>query len=374
MSRRIVVAIPAHNEADRIVSCVASIAAQQGAPLPEVLVLLNNCTDGSVDQLRRVAATMPLRVHGVNRNLPLHRASAGTARRLAMLHAARLAGPDGVLLTTDADAVLPPDWLAANLRALAHADAVTGRAVIDPIEARIIPQALHEADARECEYAALLDQIASLLDPDPADPWPRHDEASGASIAVHASAWRRAGGIPATPIGEDRAFIAALRRIDATIRHAPEVWVTVSGRIDGRARGGMADTMRRRMQAADLMLDERLEAAWPAARRASLRRAARMVHAGEGDAGALATALACPALSRLGSGSFGAVWETVEASSPALRRRPVPVSALAAQTRIARELRDRLLSPGLLSPGLLSAGLVSPGPADRAGTSLAAPG
>ncbi len=360
MSRRIVVAIPAHNEADRIVPCVASIAAQQGAPLPEVLVLLNNCTDGSIDQVKRFAATASLRMHAVSRTLPSHRAFAGAARRLAMLHAARLAGPQGVLLTTDADAVLPPEWLAANLRALARADVVTGRAVIDPTEAKIIPQALHDADARECEYAALLDQIACLLDPDPEDPWPRHDEASGASIAVHVAAWRRAGGIPAAPLGEDRAFIAALRRIDARIRHAPEVWVTVSGRIDGRACGGMADTMRRRMQAADLMLDERLEATWAAARRASLRRAARMVHAGEGDAGALAQALglARAEMSRFGSGSFGAAWETVEARSPALRRRPVPVTALATQTRIARELRDRLLSPG---------------PADRADTALAAP-
>jgi hypothetical protein len=111
----------------------------------------------------------------------------------------------------------------------------------------------------------LLDQIAALLDPDLADPWPRHDEENGATLAVRVAAWQRAGGIPAVPVGKDRAFVAALRRVDAHIRHAPEVWMTVSGRLEGRARGGMADTMRRRMQAADMMLDERLEGAREAA-------------------------------------------------------------------------------------------------------------
>ncbi len=361
MSLRSVVAIPAHNEADRLPACLGSLAGQHDGPPSDVVVLLNNCTDDSEIALARFAGSGAMRVHAICRELPPHRAFAGTARQLAMLHAARLAGPEGVLLTTDADAVMPPDWLGANLRALsAGVDVVTGRAVIDPTEALAIPQALHDADARECAYAALLDEIASLLDPDPADPWPRHDEGSGASIAVRVAAWRAAGGMPAPPFGEDRAFIAALRRIDARIRHAPEVWVTVSGRIEGRAQGGMADTMRRRMRAADLMLDDRLEAARPAALRATLRRAARLAHNGAGNGKVLARALGLlpAAMTRFGIGSFGAAWEAVEAASPALRRRPVPVSALAAQTRIASDLRDRLLNPGR---------------ADRAGNARAAP-
>ena len=353
MSPRTVVAIPARNEAERILDCLVSLASQRAAPPADVIVLLNNCTDGSEAEVRRFAAAAPMRVHAICQTLPPHRAFAGTARRLSMLHAARLAGPEGVLLTTDADAVLPPDWLAANLRALDGRDAVAGRAVIDPVEARLIPQALHDADARECEYAALLDRITALLDPDPADPWPRHDEHSGASIAVRVDAWRRAGGIPAVPLGEDRAFIAALRRIDARIRHAPEVWVTVSGRIEGRAKGGMADTMRRRMLAADLMLDERLEGACAAARRARLRRATREVHGAAGvGVAALASALAMPAraLAPLLSGCFGRLWELVEAASPVLRRQPLPVGALPAQTRMARVLLNELVSPPRADP------------------------
>jgi hypothetical protein len=119
-----------------------------------------------------------------------------------------------VLLTTDADARVSPDWVADNLAALAAgADAVAGRAEIESEGARLIPAHLHAIDARERAFAALLDEIAALVDPDPADPWPRHDEHTGASIAVSVAAYRRADGMPAAPLGEDRAFFAALRGV-----------------------------------------------------------------------------------------------------------------------------------------------------------------
>jgi hypothetical protein len=191
--------------------------------------------------------------------LPPALAHAGEARRLALAEAVAISAPDGVLLTTDADTHAPPHWVAANLAALAGVDAVAGRAVIDPIEARLIPRHLHELDALECTYAALLDEIEAMLKPDRHDPWPRHDEHSGASIAVRLPAYLAAGGMPRQPTGEDRAFFDSLRRTGARIRHAPEVWVTVSGRLDGRAKGGMADTIRSRMHQAPEWLDDRLE-------------------------------------------------------------------------------------------------------------------
>ena len=116
--------------------------------------------------------------------------------------------PAGTLSTTDADAVVAHDWIERNLMALsAGADLVCGRAVVDPAEAALIPsQFLHADDALECELADLLDQIAAKHDPDPADPWPRHTEAAGASLAVTVAAFKRSGGIP--PVDwADRGFV-----------------------------------------------------------------------------------------------------------------------------------------------------------------------
>ena len=346
-SSEVAVAIPVRDEAERIAACLTALAAQSPAPPGRVVLLINNSTDGTAPIARTVAARLGLALDAVEVMLPPERANAGAARCLAMARAAELVGPRGVLLTTDADTRAPPDWLATNLRALAAgADAVAGRAVIDADEALLIPAALHAADARECAYAAVIDEIASLLDPDPFDPWPRHDEASGASIAVRVSTYRAVGGMPEVPLGEDRLFVRSLVEHDFHVRHDPAVWVTVSGRTEGRAKGGMAETIRRRMSAPDLLVDDRLESVDAAVRRARLRRLARAVHAGEVKPGPLAAEL------RLGgevvvaamSGPFGRGWARIEAMTPMLRHYRMPVADLPAQTRAAIRARDRLLN------------------------------
>ena len=241
-----IIAIPVRNEAQHISKCLFALAQQSQSIRYGVLLLLNNCTDDTSAIVRDLASRLPLPVAAVSVTLPEARATAGHARRLAMDLAARCMRPDGVLMTTDADGRVYPDWLAANLSAFrGGADAVAGCAELDPADAPNIPARLHEDDARECAYDRVLDQINALLDPDPFDPWPRHTEHSGASLAVTLKAYRRAGGIPPVPIGEDRAFVEALRKVDTRIRHSPAVRVVVSGRIVGRAAGGMADTIRR---------------------------------------------------------------------------------------------------------------------------------
>ena len=266
------IAIPVKNETERIAKCLQALAFQHEAPPYQIVLLLNNCTDTTGAVVNALARKLPVPLHSMEINLPRKLANAGYARHLVMEAAAQLVAPNGVLLTTHADSQVDPNWIAYNLRALGRgADAVAGRIDIDPVEAALIPSSLHEDDARECLYGALLDTINATLDPDVFDPLPRHTEHSGASIAVTLSAYRRVGGMPPIPLGEDRAFFAALRRIDARIRHAPEVRVTVSARTNGRATGGMADTIRRRLEKPDEMLDENLEPAVNATRRAELR-------------------------------------------------------------------------------------------------------
>jgi len=360
----VAVAVPVNNEVELIGPCLLSLDAAACGHGVDVLLLLNNCTDDTAAVVRGMSPGLSCRVHVVEQDFPPGLANAGQARRLAMVYAAALAGPDGVLMTTDADSRVAEDWIAANLRALATgADAVAGRIEIDPREALLIPAALHDDDARECAYDALLDEIAWLLDPDPADPWPRHTRESGASIAVTVSAWHSAGGIPAMASGEDRAFFAALRAIDARIRHAPEPVVTVSARLWGRARGGMAETIRRRMVAPDPFIDDRLEPVADAVRRATLRHGLRRYFLGAPapSLSVLAAALGLPEQvlrSALDGSVFGAGWSMVEAASPVLVRRRVAAADLAEQTRQALGMRGRLLA--------------SAAPADRGGSPVLA--
>jgi hypothetical protein len=340
-----VVAIPAKDEADRIGPCLTALARQSRSP-DAVLLLLNNCTDQTETIARRLAGDLPFDLHIVCKNFPLAVADAGHARRVAMGCAADLAGPDGVLLTTDADTVVADDWVDRNLLALAAgADAVCGRIVVDPLEAAMIPAHLHADDALECELIRLLDRLASLLDPDPADPWPRHTEAAGASIGVTTRAFRRVGGIPDIPSGEDRAFIRNLARIDARIRHDPTILVTVSGRMQGRAPGGMADTIRRRTVLQDEFTDTSLEPVADVYRRIDFRRRVRLAWRGR-LAGrkwdpdlAIDLGIQVPLLRHaLNNRFFGTAWSTVEAASPFLLRRRVRFAELPQQITYARQL------------------------------------
>jgi glycosyltransferase involved in cell wall biosynthesis len=340
-----VVAIPARDEADLIGGCILALARQTRCP-DAVLLLLNNCSDLTEAIARNLSATLPFALHIVCHTFPPAEANAGNARRVAMQLAGDIAGPDGILLTTDADTIVAHDWVEKNLLALAGgADLVCGRVAVDPIEEALIPLHLRVDDALECELTSLLDRIAFVLDPDPADPWPRHTEAAGASIGVTMAAFRRANGIPSVATGEDRAFVKLLGRMDARIRHDPTISVTVSGRIQGRAEGGMADTIRRRMRRQDEFADDNLEPAVDAYRRFDFRRrvwlawrvprAARTPHAELAvDLGIQSGVLA----RTLNRRYFGAAWAEIEAECPFLHRRRVRFVDLLGQIAYARQL------------------------------------
>ncbi len=352
---RIVVAIPVKDEADLIGDCLRALALQQGPAKAEILLLVNNSTDGTADIARALRATLPCGLHVLEHNFGPAQANAGHARRLAMSKAAMLTDPGGIVMTTDADGCVAPDWLAANLDAFRNgADVVCGRAIIDPIDALQIPGHLHEDDELEVHYAIQLDRIACMLDADPSDPWPRHTEESGASLAVRRDTFLAAGGVPAVRSGEDRALVDALRRIDARIRHDQEVTVTVSGRIRGRAAGGMADTIRRRMQCQDSMLDSALEPAGNRIRRLLARRLMRAAWSTPDDRGQnlidLASQLALPGKQLegwLALPYFGAAWALAEAASPKLKRELVPRETVEKESAVARGFLANLAAANL---------------------------
>jgi glycosyltransferase involved in cell wall biosynthesis len=347
--RPVIVAIPVKDEEGRIDACLQALA-RQTVPIAKILLLLNNCTDGTAAIAHEAAGRIPgLRVVEVELEAGL--ASAGEARRVALQQAVRLAGEHGVIVTTDADCVPKRDWIAKNLRDINHgADVVCGIASVGGEDDATIPTRLHFDLVRESLYAALIDEILALVDPDPADPWPRHQHDSGASIAMTAAILRKAGGAPHVPHGEDRALIQRFRTVDAKIRHAPDIEVQVSGRLEGRAKGGMAEALRRRAHRLDELTDAAFEPAVDAYRRALARARLRAIRrGGQGGAALAEDLLVHPArlAAALQAKHFGAAWEIVQRMSPVLQRRRVKFAGLAGETRQAMALRDQLVRDSL---------------------------
>lgn len=256
-----IVVIPACNEENHIIPCLLALAAQS-LTLPDKVVLwINNTTDQTYERALSLHNTLPFTLEIIQTTYAPDIASAGTARREAMAHAAKHAPKDALLFTTDADGEVATDWIYRTLEAFAQypVEAVFGQARLLPSEYAKIPPKLHEDEKAEQDYGALLEQITLLLCPQPHDPWPRHIEHSGASIAVTRQAWEQVGGFPNVHSGEDRQFYEALRQNNIRVRHASEVVVYVSARLLGRARGGMAETLARRIIAQDKYIDDAFE-------------------------------------------------------------------------------------------------------------------
>jgi glycosyltransferase involved in cell wall biosynthesis len=342
---RVVVAIPVRNERDRIEGCLSALASQVGLDPGSLGIVLfaNNCTDDTCDVVRALPSLpWPLRL--IERTDPA--ASAGWARRIAMDAAAEWlvegGHADGILLTTDADSRVGKDWVARNLACIAKgADAVAGRISLEPHEAALLPRRLHARGRLEAEYEAILTEIGARLDAEPGNPWPCHWTKSGATLAVRLTAYRAVGGMPDQPAGEDRAFIDAIRAHDLVVRHDPTIEVVTSGRLEGRAIGGVADTIRLRCEVPDSHCDLRLERVLNFVNRCFWRRTLRRLHA----SGSLkATWRWAPflaigrqtALSIANSPFAGQTLAAIEIASPRLAYRPVRPSALLRQIGIGR--------------------------------------
>ena len=328
-----VIAIPVRNEAARIGRCLDALKAQAGGF--EVVLLFNNCEDESREAARAAQRELPYRLHFVEARLEGERAHVGWARRLAMDAAADLLGDGGIILTTDADSRPVPGWLAANRAAIrAGADAVAGIIVPDPAERRGLPSLARRRLWGQRRYERLMERLTSLLDPEAHDPWPRHGYHCGASMAVRLDAYRRVGGLPPEPSSEDRAFFAAVLRQDGRVRHCPKARVVTSCRLNGRAAGGMADTLLRWSEARE---GEGIPAAWSVARAARLRAALRRAWRTNSPAAfpaltpaALADAIQAP--------TFGLALECAAHRLPALTPRLVPAARLPEEIAAALRL------------------------------------
>lgn len=255
---RVVVAVPVRDESERLnrlLSALAVAACRSGCQV-SALILANNCSDGTA-ALSCAFRHPALTVETVEIAFPAAQASAGRARRLAMDLALR---DDALLMTTDGDAMPAPDWIAAAMRHVAAgADVVCGTIGADAWHVLATPSGARIA-AAEGAYGALVHEIRHCLDRMAGrqsldGPQPHYME-SGAAIAIRADAYRAIGGLPHVASSEDRALIHRAERHGLRICYASDMHSHVSARLIGRAKGGMAECLRRRMVEDDPLADQ----------------------------------------------------------------------------------------------------------------------
>jgi cellulose synthase/poly-beta-1,6-N-acetylglucosamine synthase-like glycosyltransferase len=344
--RLTVVAVPARDEAERIGACLSALCDQRGldgSPLPagsvKVVVVANNCRDGTADAARAVGG--PVEV--LEANLPRASANAGGARRAAMEAAASLAQtPQALICTTDADSRPRADWIAQLWQGLdGGAEAVAGAVDFDPSEAS--PLRFSDIRRQESLYSALQAEIIARVDPEAHNPWPNHIWAWGANLAVTADAYRRVGGLPPRPLAEDRAFVEELRRFDVPVRHCLDARVWTSVRREGRAAGGLASLVADHAGADCAPCDAALEPVRTIWRRTAWRRRLRQAYFDRATPTRLASSLRLPLYlvhEALEQPTFGAAWNRVRQTSPRLAgRRLNPLELRREISRAERLLR-----------------------------------
>ncbi|WP_338514618.1 glycosyltransferase family 2 protein [Pseudomonas poae] len=206
------IVIPAHNEERYIGECLDSVLratehpALKGQTL-EVLVVLDDCSDGTP---ALVSARQVQRLDVCFRNVGQARA---TGAEQLLKRGARW------LAFTDADTVVPPDWLARQIGF--GADAVCGTVDVDGWSE-------HDAAVRS-RYLSLYQFIEN------------HRHIHGANMGLSAEAYRTAGGFQHLAAHEDVRLVADLERTGARIVWTATNPVITSARRDYKCRGGFGE-------------------------------------------------------------------------------------------------------------------------------------
>ena len=381
---RVSVVVPAKNEAASLPATLAALAAQtdlHGQPLPrssyEVIVLANNCSDATASVVRRQAGRYPhLALHVAALYLPKAQAHVGRARGLLMDAACDrlqlVCGPAGIIASTDADTCVVPTWVASiQAEVVAGAEAVGGRILTEIDAPALLP--LRRIRNRDTAYHLMCARLEDFIDPNPADPWPRHHQHFGASLAITVRAYCKVGGLPAVRFLEDEALSQALLRHDLAVRHSPQVQVLTSARHQGRVEVGLSwqlcEWLRMSRQQREPHVDSpaHLAALWQVRRQLRDSWATRPTRRLKD----LATGLGLPAATLLAriqaAATFGELWGEV---LPIARATKVPSIPLSQALRALPLLIKHHQQQSEVMGSVFSE--VSAFPAGRAGSSRAA--
>lgn len=233
------IVIPAQNEEATIERCIrtvlASCDASERCSEAWVILVADRCTDRTLELARAALGCSLPRPQG--EVLVSTAGSPGTARRLgaaAVMHHFRTRDPQRIwLANTDADTHVPLDWISTHLEhADANAGAVAGIVELDTLGLR--------ADVHEL-YRTTYKLAADGT----------HTHVHGANLGVRADAYLDAGGWSDVHVAEDHCLWGRLLNRGWRLRSPVASVVLTSGRLQGRAQGGFADTLRRELGAHD---------------------------------------------------------------------------------------------------------------------------
>ena len=208
------VVIPVHNEAALLGDCLEAVHRAARDPRLEhepvdVVVVLDSCTDRSQAIAVRHGAQI----------VSLNARCVGAARALG----ASFALDSGArwLAFTDADTIVPPDWLAAQLAA--DVEATCGPVGIEDWSAH--PHGMRER---------FLHCYGEDGEP------PIH----GANMGISVNAYRSTGGFRPLRLGEDAALVASLVARGGHVAWNASPRVTTSARWESVIEGGFASQLR----------------------------------------------------------------------------------------------------------------------------------
>jgi glycosyltransferase involved in cell wall biosynthesis len=217
------VVIPAHNEEDLLPSCLAAVreaARRLHRTAVHLVVVADACTDRTAEQARRGGAVVR----------EIQARCVGAARRTGMREVLRrtrhLDRGRVWLATTDADTLVPPEWLGQQLHyATGGWDAIVGTVTVTDWSEHppSVPFLFHQ------RYGT-----GGLG---------THPHVHGANLGFTASAYLAAGGFRPRRTAEDHDLVASLTAADRRILRTTEISVLTSARRHARAPRGFSQLL-----------------------------------------------------------------------------------------------------------------------------------
>lgn len=210
----------------------------------EILILANNCSDQSVALIKQFQNNhSELNIYLEEVTLSTKQANIGYVRRKLMECAyTRLSkNGGGIIMTTDGDTTVAPDWISQTYREINNgAEVVGGRILLYADEMEDLDQLTRFIHLKDEKYHLLVAELEGKIINPAFDPVPRHHQHFNGSFAITSEAYARSGGVPIVEHLEDCAFFERLQALDTKIRHSYDVKVYTSARCVGRTQIGLS--------------------------------------------------------------------------------------------------------------------------------------